>query len=42
MNGQEHSYVHSNETAARMVAYLSPYFFWGTVIVIVGGIWLLQ
>ena len=42
MNGHDQSYVRSNETAARMVAYLSPYLFWGMVSVIAGGIWLFQ
>ncbi len=42
MNGHEQNYVRSNETAARVVAYLSAYFFWATVGVIAGGIWLFQ
>ena len=42
MNGHEERFVHSNETAARMIAYLSPYLFWGTVGVICVSIWLLR
>lgn len=42
MNGHEQSYIRSNETAARVVAYLSPYLFWGVLGAIVGAIWLLQ
>ncbi|MFP6816561.1 MAG: hypothetical protein VB949_12965 [Pseudomonadales bacterium] len=42
MNGHEHDYIQSNEKAARAIAYLGPYFFWATVGVIAGGIWMLQ
>jgi hypothetical protein len=46
MNGHDQSYLRSNlrsnETAARVVAYLGPYLFWVTVGVITGGIWLFQ
>lgn len=42
VNGHEKSLVNSNETAARVVAYLSPYLFWVTVVTIIGGIWLIQ
>lgn len=31
----------ANDNAARMIAYLSPYLFWGTVGVIAVGIFLL-
>jgi hypothetical protein len=41
-NGYEQSIVSSNETAARAVAYLSGYLFWGMVGVISGGILLFQ
>ena len=34
MNVHEDSIATSNETAARVIAYLGPYLFWGTV----GGI----
>jgi len=40
MNGHEQSCIQSNETAARVVAYLSPYLFWGVLGLIGGGIWL--
>jgi len=42
MNGHDQSYVRSNETVARVVAYLGPYLFWGIMGVIAVGIWLLQ
>ena len=42
MNGHEQAFVSSNERVARLVAYLSPYLFWGTVSIIAGGIWLFQ
>ncbi len=42
MNGQEERYVRSNDTAARVIAYLSPYLFWAVMGAIVGGILLLQ
>ena len=42
MDGQDERYAHSNETAARMIAYLSPYLFWGTVGLICASIWLLR
>lgn len=42
MNGQEDSHAHSSETVARLIAYLSPYLFWGTVGVICVSIWLLR
>ncbi len=42
MNGQEERYVRSNDTAARVIAYLSPYLFWAVMGAIVGGIMLLQ
>ena len=35
-------YRRTNEKTARMVAYLGPYIFWGSVVAIVGGILLLQ
>jgi len=45
MNGQKDEasivYSRADDTAARLVAYLSPYLFWGTVGVIVSGIFLL-
>ena len=41
MNGQEERTVRANDTAARVIAYLSPYLFWATVGAIVGGILLL-
>jgi hypothetical protein len=31
-----------NERVAQLLAYLSPYLFWGTVCTLTGGIWLLQ
>lgn len=34
--------VRANESAARVVAYLGPYLFWGLVTTILGGILLLQ
>ena len=42
MKGQDEIYGHANETAARVIAYLGPYLFWGTVGTILGGFWLLQ
>ena len=39
---QRPAYTAANETAARVVAYLSPYLFWATVCVITAGIWLLR
>jgi hypothetical protein len=42
MSGHEQSFQRSNETAARVVAYLGPYLFWGAMGVIAGGIWLIQ
>ena len=42
MNVHEDSIATSNETAARVIAYLSPYLFWGTVGVICIGVLLLQ
>ena len=42
MNGHEQNHIQSNEKAARVVAYLSPYLFWATVGVIAGGIWIFQ
>ena len=42
MNGPNENYVNSNETAAKVIAYLSPYLFWGTVGLICGSIWLLR
>ncbi len=40
MNGQDERYA--NETAARLIAYLGPYLFWGAVGVICTSIWLLR
>lgn len=34
--------MRANENAARLVAYLGPYLFWGVVATISGGILLLQ
>ncbi|MCZ6640306.1 MAG: hypothetical protein O7G86_05975 [Gammaproteobacteria bacterium] len=42
MNGQEERYVEANETGAKLIAYLSPYLFWGAVGVICVSIWLLR
>ncbi len=42
MNGQDERYEYANETAARLIAYLGPYLFWGTVGVICTSIWLLR
>lgn len=42
MNGQEERADRANDTAARVIAYLSPYLFWAMVGAIVGGILLLQ
>lgn len=42
MNGQEERTDRANDTAARVIAYLSPYLFWAVVGAIVGGIVLLQ
>ena len=45
MNGHEDNaaaaYSRSNDNVARMIAYLSPYLFWGTVSVITAGIFVL-
>ena len=40
MNAQEEPYA--NETIARLIAYLSPYLFWGMVGVICASVWLLR
>ncbi len=42
MNGQEERTDRANDTAARVIAYLSPYLFWAMVGAVVGGIVLLQ
>lgn len=42
MNGLDESLMRSNEMTARVIAYLSPYMFWGTVGIICGGVVLLQ
>lgn len=47
MNGPKNSSLsqpclRANESAARLVAYLGPYLFWGVVTAIVGGVMLLQ
>lgn len=45
MNGHDEgstaAYSRSNDTAARVIAYLSPYLFWGTVGMIATGILML-
>ncbi len=40
--GVSESYMRANENAARVVAYLGPYLFWGIVATIVTGVMLLQ
>lgn len=42
MQGHDDGFRRSNETAARLVAYLGPYLFWATMGVIAGSIWLLH
>ena len=42
MNGHDESLARSNEMAARVIAYLSPYIFWGTVGIIFSGVVFLQ
>ena len=42
MNGHDESLAGSNEMAARVIAYLSPYMFWGTVGIILSGVLFLQ
>ena len=42
MNGRDESLVGSDEMTARVVAYLSPYMFWGTLGVICVGVLLLH
>lgn len=42
MHGHDDGFRRSNETVARLVAYLGPYLFWGTMGIVAGGIWLLQ
>lgn len=45
MNGHEENpavaYSRANDNAARVIAYLSPYLFWGTVSMIAAGIFML-
>lgn len=45
MNGREEqsavAYSRANDNVARVIAYLSPYLFWGAVGVIAGGILLM-
>jgi hypothetical protein len=41
MHAHDQSYVRSNETVARVVAYLGPYLFWAMMGAIAGGIWLI-
>ena len=41
MNGHQERYERSHDAVAKIVAYLSPYLFWGTVGAIVSGIVLL-
>jgi hypothetical protein len=41
MNGHDES-MRSNEMAARVIAYFSPYMFWGTVGIICSGVLLFQ
>ena len=41
MNGQGERYQRSHDNVARVVAYLSPYLFWGVVGAIVGALMLL-
>jgi hypothetical protein len=43
VNGPHHEIVYgrANESAARAVAYLGPYLFWGLMSVIFGGILML-
>lgn len=45
MNGHEDipavAYSRANDNAARVVAYLSPYLFWGTVGMLATGIFML-
>jgi hypothetical protein len=45
MNGHDDNsavvYSRANDNAARLIAYLSPYLFWGAVGAIVTGIFLL-
>ena len=44
-SGEHNEGVHAssgNERFAQLLAYLSPYLFWGTVCTLTGGIWLLQ
>lgn len=42
MNGHEERYSRSNDAVARVIAFLSPYLFWGTLGVIVGVIVLIS
>lgn len=42
MNAHDESVVESNELAARVIAYLSPYMFWGAVGIICIGVLLLR
>lgn len=45
MNGPEDNpvltYSRANDSAARVIAYFSPYLFWGTVSVIAAGIFMI-
>lgn len=41
MNGHGERYERSHDNVARVIAFLSPYLFWGLVGCIVGGIMLL-
>ena len=46
-SSKQHEHAHAerlsgNERFAQLLAYLSPYLFWGTVCTLTGGIWLLQ
>jgi hypothetical protein len=42
MNGPQERYDRSNDTAAKMIAFLSPYLFWVTIGSIAAAILLLN
>ena len=42
MNGPQERYDRSDDTAAKVIAFLSPYLFWATVGAIAAGILLLN
>jgi hypothetical protein len=42
MNGQQERYDRSHDALAKLIAFFSPYLFWGTVGAITAGIVLLN